>query len=126
MPEEKQCAKPTINYKRGKLTFSCDTEGAEIVTEITDSDIKKYHDAVIDLTATYPATAEGQQKFTVDLIAKLKAHRNVDGLFWWWPEANEKGIYWKNSVTKDWYNAGLFDNNTGCALPALYELKTFK
>ena len=91
-----------------------------------------YHDyhpsgsGIVDLTATYPATAEGQQKFTVDLIAKLKAHRNVDGLFWWWPEANEKGIYWKNSVTKDWYNAGLFDNNTGCALPALYELKTFK
>ncbi|MBR6853298.1 MAG: arabinogalactan endo-1,4-beta-galactosidase, partial [Prevotella sp.] len=28
-------------------------------------------------------------------------------------------------VTDNWYNASLFDNNTGKALPALYELKNF-
>jgi arabinogalactan endo-1,4-beta-galactosidase len=29
-------------------------------------------------------------------------------------------------VTDKWYNAGLFDNETGRALPALYELTHFK
>ena len=82
---------------------------------------------IIDLSKTYPVTPEGQRLFTADLVAKLKAHKNVNGLFWWWPEANEKGVDWRNPVTKSgWYNAGLFDNNTGRALPALYELKTFK
>ena len=78
-----------------------------------------------DLSATYPINAEGQRKFAAALVDKLKTHMNVDGLFWWWPEANEKG-HTGEQVTKDWYNAGLFDNSTGYALPALYELKNFK
>ncbi len=81
---------------------------------------------IIDLSSTYPITAEGQRKFAADLVEKLKSHQNVDGLFWWWPEANEKGVNWEDPVTNDWYNAGLFDNKTGRALPALYELQNFR
>ena len=82
---------------------------------------------IIDLSSTYPITAEGQRKFAADLVEKLKSHQNVDGLFWWWPEANEKGVNWRDPVTNSgWYNAGLFDNETGRALPALYELQNFR
>ena len=42
------------------------------------------------------------------------------------PEANEYGLDWNTKrVTDEWYNAGLFDNQTGKAMQSLYELKTF-
>ena len=78
-------------------------------------------------TSTYPATEEGQRKFTADLIETLNKHQQVDGLYWWWPETCEYGINWQNAVTPSgWYNAGLWDNETGRALTALYELKAFR
>lgn len=51
--EPTKCATPTISYGGKRLTFSCETEGVEFVSEIKDVDIKKYYDAAIDLTATY-------------------------------------------------------------------------
>ena len=51
-PPEK-CATPTISYSKGELTFSCETEGAEYVYEITDTDIKKGYAAKVSLTVTY-------------------------------------------------------------------------
>ena len=78
-----------------------------------------------DYSSTYPISHEGQRKFTADLIDLLKKYPKVSGLVWWWLEANEKGIDWQQAVTPSgWYNAGLFDNDTGRALPALYELKS--
>lgn len=83
-------------------------------------------DAKYDYKSTYPDTNEGQRKFTADLITLLNTFDNVNGLYWWWPEANE---YWRKSgaaqVTTDWYNMGLWDNENGKATPALYELKNF-
>ena len=74
----------------------------------------------------YPLTYEGQRQFTANLITMLNKHQNVNGLFWWFLEANEYGLDWYTKrVTDDWYNASLFDNETGKALPALYELKNF-
>ena len=74
----------------------------------------------------WPDTDNGQLKFTQDLIETLNAHDSVDGLYWWFPEANEFGVPWQNAVTPSgWYNASLFDNETGCAMKALYELKNF-
>ena len=74
----------------------------------------------------YPLTYEGQRQFTEDLITMLNKHQNVNGLFWWFLEANEYGLDWNTKrVTDEWYNASLFDNETGRALPALYELKNF-
>ncbi len=73
-----------------------------------------------DYTATYPYTEEGQRQFTADLIAKLNGHSSVKGLFWWWPEDNgNKG------VTSSWWNAALYNHNTGQPYAAFYELKNF-
>ena len=47
------CDTPVIQYSEGKLSFSCGTEGAEFVSEISDTDIKKHYEAEIQLTATY-------------------------------------------------------------------------
>ena len=51
--ETKKCATPTISYGGKKLTFNCETEGAEYVYEIKDADIKKGYDSEVSLSATY-------------------------------------------------------------------------
>lgn len=79
-----------------------------------------------DYSSTYPITNEGQRAFTADLVQTLLRYPRVTGLFWWWPEANECGLNWNTQrVTDGWYNASLWDNETGRALPALYELAAF-
>ena len=71
-------------------------------------------------TGTYPYTEEGQRQFTADLVAKLNNHDSVKGLFWWWPEDNgNKG------VTNSWWNAALYNHDTGKPYAAFYELKNF-
>lgn len=83
-------------------------------------------DASYNTTGTWPATDEGQRRFTADLVEMLNRHQAVDGLYWWWPEANEYGLNWATQrVTDGWYNASLWDNETGRALPALDELRHF-
>ena len=73
-----------------------------------------------DYTSTYPYTEEGQRQFTADLVAKLNNHDSVKGLFWWWPEDNgNKG------VTNSWWNAALYNHDTGKPYAAFYELKNF-
>ena len=85
-----------------------------------------YHYKMGDQDTGYPLTYDGQKKYTADLVTMLKKHPNVNGLFWWFLEANEYGLDWATKrVTEKWYDASLFDNETGKALPALYELKNF-
>lgn len=48
-----KCATPVITYEKGKLKFSCDTEGAEFVSQITCEDAGNYNDSEIALNATY-------------------------------------------------------------------------
>ena len=86
-----------------------------------------YHYTVGDKDKQYyPLTYEGQRQYTADLITMLNKHQHVNGLFWWFLEANEYGLDWNTKrVTDNWYDASLFDNETGRALPALYELKVF-
>ena len=85
-----------------------------------------YHYKMGDQDTGYPLTYDGQKDYTADLITMLKKHPNVNGLFWWFLEANEYGLDWATKrVTDKWYDASLFDNETGKALPALYELKNF-
>lgn len=69
----------------------------------------------------YPISPAGQAQFTRELVSVLRGHRNVIGLYWWFPEENESG----KPVLKTWINRGLFDNHTGRALPALYELRNY-
>ena len=71
-------------------------------------------------TKTYPYSEEGQRNFTADLIAMLKKHEAVNGLFWWWPEDNGN-----KNVTNSWWNAALYNHNTGQPYAAFYELKGF-
>ena len=89
----------------------------------------KYPIGTQDCSSTWPITYEGQRQFTADLVTLLKSYDKVTGLFWWFPEANEYGLggnYWSQlHVNDNWYNAGLWDHETGKALPALYELKSF-
>lgn len=79
----------------------------------------------VDLSATYPINESGQQAFTKALIGILQKHSHVTGLFWWWMEANEYGRTGSSQVTKDWYNAALWNDQTGKVTPAFYELKSF-
>ena len=83
----------------------------------------KVDGSTYDYTKIYPYTHEGQRQFTADLIATLQKHPQVNGISWWYAEANAKGC--TGDLAEGWYNASLFDNETGRALPALYELKTF-
>ena len=55
-PETPKCATPTISYRNGELTYECETEGAEFVSTINDTDIKTHYDAKIQLSATYVIT----------------------------------------------------------------------
>ena len=73
-----------------------------------------------DYTGTYPYTEEGQRQFTADLVTKLNSHSSVKGLFWWWPEDNGN-----KNVTNNWWNAALYNHNTGKPYAAFYELKNF-
>lgn len=77
-----------------------------------------------DYTGTYAYSNDGQKAFTAALITMLKKHASVSGLVWWYAEANAKGT--TGDLREGWYNASLFDNETGRALDALYELKNFK
>ena len=76
--------------------------------------------STFDYTSTYPYTEEGQRQFTADLVTKLNAHSSVKGLFWWWPEDNGNA-----GVTSGWWNAALYDHNSGKPYAAFYELKNF-
>ena len=76
--------------------------------------------STFDYSNQYPYSLQGQQRFTSDLITMLKRHKHVTGLFWWWPEFNAF-----NTQMSNWYNAPLFDSESGEATPALYELKKF-
>ncbi len=71
-------------------------------------------------TAQYPYSDAGQKALTDDVITMLNKHQNVNGLFWWWMEYNAK-----STSLSGWYNAPLFDSQTGKATSALYELKKF-
>lgn len=79
-----------------------------------------------DYSATYPISNAGQDAFTQALVETLKKYKQVTGLVWWWPEANECGLDWSTKrVTDEWYNAGLWDNQTGRAMKAVATIGTY-
>ena len=81
--------------------------------------------ATYDLQTVWPATEAGQKEFATALVATLNAHSRVNGLYWWFPEANEYGISYVNHVTTDWYNCGWWDNQNGQVMDALFETLNF-
>ncbi|MCR5819813.1 MAG: arabinogalactan endo-1,4-beta-galactosidase [Bacteroidaceae bacterium] len=76
-----------------------------------------------DFSSTWPITSAGQAAYARDLVAELKTHSNVNGLYWWFPEENGNGP--SNSVLTSWVNRGLWNNSSHKAMPALYVLKAF-
>ena len=80
--------------------------------------------STVDYSATYPLTDDGQRNFVADLITLLKKYPQVNGLSWWYAEANAYGC--NGDLKTGWYNASLFNNETGQALKALYEMQKFK
>lgn len=79
----------------------------------------------VDLSATYPISEAGQAAYTEALINKLNQHEKVTGLFWWMMEANEYQHTGSSQTTTDWYNAALWNDQTGKVTPAFYKLKAF-
>ena len=63
IPTGDKCATPTIAYEQGELVFSCETEGAQFVSEIKVADAKKGNEARVTLVPNYEitvyATADG-------------------------------------------------------------------
>ena len=78
---------------------------------------------ITDFSKTWAVSPEGQAAFARSLIAELKNHDNVNGLYWWFPEENGNGP--ASKVLTNWVNRGLWDNSTHRALPGLYVLKDF-
>lgn len=67
-PGTEKCATPTITYKDGKLSFSCDTEGVEYVTSVECLDNKTFYDNEIQLSG----------KFRVSVYATKSGYDNSD------------------------------------------------
>ena len=70
-----KCAKPTISYNNGKLTFKSTTDDARFVTTIKDNDIKSYEGNEVNLSLTY--TIEVCAKSYVILILMLQSPHSV-------------------------------------------------
>ena len=79
----------------------------------------------VDLHEQYPINEDGQAAYTEALINVLNKHEKVKGLFWWMMEANEYKHTGSSQVTKDWYNAALWDDNDGMVNPAFFKLQNF-
>ena len=79
----------------------------------------------VDLSKQYPISEAGQAAYTEALINVLNKHEKVKGLFWWMMEANEYKHTGSSQVTKDWYNAALWDDNDGMVNPAFFKLQNF-
>ena len=74
LPTPGKCATPTISYSNGELTFSCDTEGAEYVYEITGNDIKKGYTANVSLTASLTVT------YNISVYATKAGYKNSNSI----------------------------------------------
>ena len=76
-----------------------------------------------DLEAAYPT--KKIQILETGYPHAYYPHNQVNGLYWWFPEANEYGINYVNHVTTDWYNCGWWDNQNGQVMDALFETVNF-
>jgi arabinogalactan endo-1,4-beta-galactosidase len=122
----KQC----VNYNKDIMIVEAGYYYAWQPAKKSDSNPKGIE---FDYSGTYPITPIGQQQFAKDLIATLKKYDRVTGLYWWWMEACENGVNWQSPVTKEWYNASLFNDSNmddtgwyyGKVMPAMQELKSF-
>lgn len=87
-PGLQKCATPVISYIDGKLSFSCDTEDVEFVSNVECLDNKKYYDKEIPLSAKYKVSVyakkvgyDDSDVATAEIdVRGLKGDVNGDGL----------------------------------------------
>lgn len=105
VPQPSKCSMPIINYSNGKLLFNCETEGAEYIAAISDTDIKTHYGNEISLTATY----------TVSVYATATGYENSDvataTLCWLDAEPKTEGM--TSNITAARGNAILIQNSHG-------------
>ena len=98
-------------------------ETAYFYTAFPETDDIKYK-----TTDTWPATPEGQQAFVEALCTELAKHKNVTGLYYWFPEENGNGgtSYNENTlVLTTWLNRGFWDNSKHTINAGIFSLKNF-
>lgn len=100
-----RCAKPTISYSKGKLSFNSSTEGAICEATITNSDISSFTGNEIQLSATY----------YISVYATKSGYENSDvataTLCWIEQQPQTEGI--TNGVTQVSARAVMISNNGG-------------
>lgn len=64
-------------------------------------------------------TDDDQNAFTQKMLEVLDKHSSVTGVFWWEMDYN---AYKTSPALNNWYNGGLFNNNTGVISKAFYTL----
>lgn len=68
IPATQKCATPSISFNNGEVSFTCETEGAEFVSEVKASDAKLYYDSEYTLS----------QKYTISVYATKTGYDNSD------------------------------------------------
>ena len=100
-----KCAKPSISYLNGKLSFFCETDGVSFNSTITNSDISSYNSNEIQLGVTY----------NINVYATKTGYDNSDvataTLCWIDVDPKTEGI--NNSVTQVRANAELIQAKNG-------------
>lgn len=102
---QEKCAKPTISYQNGKLSFNCETEGVNYQYDITNLDIKAGIAQEIELGVTYSinvyATKPGYENSNISTAT----------LCWIDVEPKTEGI--ENSIAQVRANAVLIQTENG-------------
>ena len=83
VPEVEKCATPMVTYVDGCLEISCETEGAEFVTNVVAEDAKKHYVSKIEFSATYnievfATKANCENSDTVSVALVWVENGNVD------------------------------------------------
>ena len=104
-PQTPKCSVPKINYANGKLRFTCETDGAEYIANISDADVKTHYGNDISLTATY----------TISVYAIAAGYENSDiataTLCWLDAEPKTEGMISNIATARG--NAILIQSNNG-------------
>ncbi len=102
---KKKCSTPIISYNKGKISFTCDTESVEYISEISNTDIGTYTSAEINVSATY----------NISVYAKAKGYDNSEAvtatLCWIDVDPKTEGI--SNGVAEVRTRAVLIKSNGG-------------
>ncbi len=99
-------------------TLKSDFPGKEVQIVETGYYNEGKHSTKYDYTAKWPYTAVGQYTFLSDLVARLKQHDNVNGLYYWMPE--ECGNGHDKKVWDYTFNRGFWK----CSSSATHSLMT--